>query len=169
MGCPSTFPTAFGLGPGGASTYRPDGQYAGQWTSPPCPQVQVSLDQLEGLTSKIKTAAHLIVQFVSPSSRSPTVVMPNCADLPEKEVVDLTDYPYQSNSDADVSADLDQEQEVSYLVKVVNPDKKGQYKVHKLWKSVTFETFSEIRSTLSEVLTDHVPDADDPQFDIGYI
>ena len=58
-------------------------------------------------------------------------------------------------------------QEMSYLVKVVDPLRKGQYKVHKLRKTVVFTTCTEIRSAISESLAEHVP-ADD-EYDIGYI
>jgi len=56
----------------------------------------------------------------------------------------------------------------SYMLKVVDPSKKGQYKVHRL-RGITrlFTTCSEIRATLKETLSEHVPDSDD--FDIGYI
>ena len=54
------------------------------------------------------------------------------------------------------------------MLKVVDPSKKGQYKVHRL-RGITrlFTTCSEIRATLKETLSEHVPDSDD--FDIGYI
>ena len=57
--------------------------------------------------------------------------------------------------------------EICYLVKVVDPTKKGQYKVHKLRMSVNFTTCADIRSALSESLADHVPEGED--YDIGYI
>ena len=58
-------------------------------------------------------------------------------------------------------------QEISYLVKVVDPLRKGQYKVHKLRKAVVFTTCTEIRSAISESLAKHVPT--DDEYDIGYI
>ena len=57
--------------------------------------------------------------------------------------------------------------EFSYLVKVVDPNKKGQYKVHKLRLLLKFTTCSGIRSVLRKSLAGHVPDCDD--FDIGYM
>ena len=57
--------------------------------------------------------------------------------------------------------------EVSYLVKVVDPVKKGLYKVHKLRTTVNFTKCSDIRSALNESLAEHVPEGD--EYDIGYI
>ena len=53
------------------------------------------------------------------------------------------------------------------MVKVVDPSRKGQYKVHRLQIERTFSTCSEITSVLREALCEHVPDNDD--FDVGYI
>ena len=57
--------------------------------------------------------------------------------------------------------------EVSYLVKVVDPVKKGLYKVHKLRTTVNFTKCSDIQSALNESLAEHVPEGD--EYDIGYI
>lgn len=53
------------------------------------------------------------------------------------------------------------------MVKVVDPTRKGQYKVHRLRLDQSFTTCSEIRSALKETLSGHVPSSND--FDIGYI
>ena len=57
--------------------------------------------------------------------------------------------------------------DVSYLVKVVDPAKKGLYKVHKLRTTVNFTKCSDIRSALNESLAEHVPEGG--EYDIGYI
>ena len=72
--------------------------------------------------------------------------------------------PHASSSD---ESDEVTTQEICYLVKVVDPVKKGQYKVHKLRMSVKFTTCSDIRSALSKSLAEHVSEED--EYDIGYI
>ena len=62
---------------------------------------------------------------------------------------------------------IDDDSHYSYMVKVVDPTKKGQYKVHRLRLTRSFTTCSEIRSALKETLSEHVPDSDN--FDIGDI
>ena len=51
--------------------------------------------------------------------------------------------------------------EVSYLVKVVDPVKKGLYRVHKLRTTVNFTKCSDIRSALNKSLAEHVPEGDE--------
>ena len=71
--------------------------------------------------------------------------------------------PHASSSESEETM----AQEIFYLVKVVDPAKKGQYKVHKLRMSVKFTSCSDIRSALSESLAEHVPEG--KEYDIGYI
>ena len=56
----------------------------------------------------------------------------------------------------------------TYVIKVTDAVRKGQYKVHKLHGSPrTFTSTTELVSTLKEKLNEHVPDSE--SFDIGYI
>ena len=57
--------------------------------------------------------------------------------------------------------------ELCYVVKIVDPAKKGQYKVHKLRVSTKFNICCDIRCALNESLAEHVPEGN--EYDIGYI
>ena len=72
--------------------------------------------------------------------------------------------PHASSSLSE--SDAEATKEFIYLVKVVDPAKKGQYKVHKLRTSVNFTSCSDVRSALNESLAEHVPEGD--EYDIGY-
>jgi hypothetical protein len=75
--------------------------------------------------------------------------------------------PHANSSSESVTEEITCK-EVSYLVKVVDPIKMGQYKVHKLGTTLKFTTCSDIRSALNESLAEHVPEGDD-EYHIGYI
>ena len=56
-----------------------------------------------------------------------------------------------------------------YLVKVVNPARKGEYEVHKLRVLRQFSTVEELKTNLQGSLKDHVSDSKGKEFHVGYI